>query len=754
MTTTVGFSIGRNARHADKLEQVRGSFDDLVQRVQPNGSAKKDGPYICGPLRGGRRNTESAEPIAFVALDLDTIHDEVALAAIVEAADRWQGVGYTTYSHRPEAGINKCRLIFALDREATRAEYPRLCQAVAAGLSRAAQVPVEFDPSCAKPEQPLYTARQGATVWRFDGEPVRVDQALRSVPDAPQAAAAGLEHIKSTDPVLRALRDQGRILRDLGAGKFAIRCPFVAEHSREHAPDDSSTVYLLPNTGGYARGHFVCQHAHCAKRTDDAFRAALGLTEAAPKAAPIGPEMPKDSALADFANPVEAAQSIVAMLYTRDGLRTLHYWQGDFHTWTGSHYVVLPVPDVRELLYRLGPACSKAAIKKARVDDVLDALRAASNLSHLVVPSAPAWIGAEPGAPDPRALIPVANGVLRTDDGALTPATPRLFVPYCLPFDYERDAPAPLALLTFLASVWKDDIESIHCLQEWLGYLLTADTSQQKALMIVGPPRSGKGTIGRLIGKLLGPGNVASPTLSSLGQPFGLQVLIGKTAALVSDARLGAHADIAAIAENLLRITGEDEVSVDRKFQTAYTARLLSRLILLANELPTFRDAASALPSRFVILRTTRSFLGNEDHQLEAKLNAELPSILAWALVGLRRLRARGRFVQPKSSTDAVQLMEDLASPIRAFLRERCVMQPGAAIPVQAMYAEWRDWCQEHGRDQPGTEQTFGRDMAAAAPSVRVIRPRINGARPRHYSGVRLRGPDDPTEVDDDELPL
>lgn len=35
----VAFSIGLHARHADGLEQVRGSFDDLVQRVQPNGLA-------------------------------------------------------------------------------------------------------------------------------------------------------------------------------------------------------------------------------------------------------------------------------------------------------------------------------------------------------------------------------------------------------------------------------------------------------------------------------------------------------------------------------------------------------------------------------------------------------------------------------------------------------------------------------------------------------------------------------------------
>lgn len=320
--TDIAFSVGMHARHAEGLEQVRGTFDDLVQRVKPNGLADKDGPYICGPLRGGRRNTESAEPVAFVALDLDRIADDMALAAIVEAADRWRGVGYTTFSHKPEAGINKARLIFALDREVTRAEYPRLCKAVATGLSYLAHVPVEIDTSCSKPEQPLYTARRGATVWQFDGEPVRVDQALLSVPDEPQRPSP-LEGLKSNDPVLVALRDQGRVLRDMGGGKFAIRCPFEAEHSREHTGDDSSTVYLLPHTGGYLRGHFKCQHDHCAERTDAEFLAAVGIGTADEDV--VTPEFSDDDAEAadDALRPVgfrSFVQALEPPTYAVDGL--------------------------------------------------------------------------------------------------------------------------------------------------------------------------------------------------------------------------------------------------------------------------------------------------------------------------------------------------------------------------------------------------------------------------------------------------
>lgn len=276
-TTTVAFSLGRDKHAASDLQQVVGDFDTLAKTVLgTTDHVAKDGPYICGPLHGGRRNAESALPVAFVALDLDVIPDDVAMLRIVEAADRWDGVGYTTHSHHPEVGVFKLRLIFALDRAVNRHEYRRVCAAIAAGLQKSAGAPVEIDASCSKPEQPLYTARRGAQTWRFDGSPVRVDQALLSVPDVP-AKSSPLEDLKTADPVLIVLRDKGMVLRDMGGGKFAIRCPFEAEHSREHTADDSSTAYLLPHTNGYQRGHFACAHAHCADRKQADFHQALGL---------------------------------------------------------------------------------------------------------------------------------------------------------------------------------------------------------------------------------------------------------------------------------------------------------------------------------------------------------------------------------------------------------------------------------------------------------------------------------------------
>jgi len=126
----------------------------------------------------------------------------------------------------------------------------------------------------------------------------------------------------------------------------------------------------------------------------------------------------------------------------------------------------------------------------------------------------------------------------------------------------------------FFAALWPEDPEAVGTLQEIFGYCLTADVSQQKGFLLVGPKRSGKGTIARVLTRLVGMDNTVAPTLAGLGMNFGLAPLIGKRVAIISDARLGGRADQHAIAERLLSITGEDAITIDRKFREAWTGRL------------------------------------------------------------------------------------------------------------------------------------------------------------------------------------
>ena len=79
-----------------------------------------------------------------------------------------------------------------------------------------------------------------------------------------------------------------------------------------------------------------------------------------------------------------------------------------------------------------------------------------------------------------------------------------------------------------------------------------------------------------------------------------------------------------------------------------------------------------------------------------------------------------------------------LGSPIGAFLRERCTVAPGQCAQAQTLFDAWSTWCEAQGRGNAGTVQTFGRDLRAAVPDLKVSRPRETGDRARVYEGVGL----------------
>lgn len=448
----------------------------------------------------------------------------------------------------------------------------------------------------------------------------------------------------------------------------------------------------------------------------------------------------------DPRDPLDIARRYVAEHYTLDDLRTLHTHRGDVRAWNGSHYLIIEDAALRAGLYGYTEHARRPAKKdgtepfrptRAIVMNIVDALRAATHVDADV--AMPSWLDGR-AAPDPRNLLPCANGILDVTTYELHPHTPALFAPYALPYNFDPHPPKPVEWFAFLDSIWPDDPDAIAAVQEMFGYLLSGGTSQQKMFMLVGPKRSGKGTIARVLRAMMGDANVAGPTLSSLATNFGMQSLIDRPLAIVSDARLSGRSDAGVIVERLLSITGEDVLTVDRKNRDAWIGQLPTRIVMLTNELPRLTDTSGALASRFIVLTMQNSFYGREDTDLLDRLLPELPAILYWSMMGLELLRDRGRFVPPASSSAAVQEMEDLGSPAGAFVRDACVVETGAEIATGELYGAWTRWCRDRGQEHVSTEQVFSRDLRAVIPGLETAQRRSGVDRWRVFVGIRRRG--------------
>jgi P4 family phage/plasmid primase-like protien len=440
-----------------------------------------------------------------------------------------------------------------------------------------------------------------------------------------------------------------------------------------------------------------------------------------------------------------SAQAFLKEFHTRpDGLSTLRFFAGEFYQWRFNRYECIePAALIAAVLAWLDKAVHYQRQRGTQVlvpfpANPATARAVVSTLEGLVHLTAdtpvPGWIDESCDWPAPRELFIGLTSSVHLPTGMVVEPTPRLFNLGALEFDYDTGAAPPILWLKFLEEIFGDDPEALQLLQEWFGYCLMGDTSQQKMILIVGPPRSGKGTMARVIEKLLGPRNVVGPTASSLAQNFGLQPLIGKSLAIISDARFRGRQDAAL--ERLLSISGEDAVSVDRKYLTPVNIRLPVRFMLLSNELPQFIDASGAIANRFMIVRLTKSFLGHENRHLTEELCTELPGILNWAIEGWFRLHERGNFVQPASGREAQAEMEDLASPVVAFVRDLCITSVGSRVLVDPLFGSWNEWCEREGIVRPGSKQQFGRDLRAVIPNLKIRRDTLGK---RFYEGVSLK---------------
>ena len=329
-----------------------------------------------------------------------------------------------------------------------------------------------------------------------------------------------------------------------------------------------------------------------------------------------------------------------------------------------------------------------------------------------------------------------ANGLLHLSTRNLLPPDQRFFSINGSPVNFDPEAAKPERWLRFMEELFPDEPDCIVTLQEATGYFLTQDTSLQKIIQFVGPSRAGKGVYTRVLQDLIGLGGYTSPTTRGISSDFGLQSFIGKQLAVVSDLRLGKSDGHGALVETLLTVSGEDSVSIQRKYLDNWEGKLNTRFLLVSNEMLQLRDTSDALGARMIVVITRQSFLGREDESLTDKLRTELPGILNWALEGLDRLQARGHFIQPQTCIDEVRLMHKMTSPVKCFLDTQTIVGPGHMVQKRRLWQAFHEWLEEEGLSYRGEMAHFFKDINSAGGRYIQSRLREKGKRVAYLNGL------------------
>ena len=458
--------------------------------------------------------------------------------------------------------------------------------------------------------------------------------------------------------------------------------------------------------------------------------------------------MARGEIVLDAGNPINHAKTFLDNVYScEEGYRLVHY-ADEFYVYVGTHYQIIEEATIRSKLYMFLDNCKKPGKKgaiipftptPASVSAALDAIKGVVHLENQPNTKPPIWLEAyAPNKPEASQLISVKNGLFHLKDYLILPHSLGFFTQNSLPFEYNPDAKCSV-WLTFLNQVWPDDQESIDSLQEMFGYILSGDTRQQKFFNIIGPRRSGKGTINKVLVSLLGQHNTVAPELGELGDSFGLQPWLGKLLASFTDAR-APDRNRSAVVGQLLRIVGGDTITVNRKNKEAWNGYLPTRIVIYSNEALQLTENSNALTGRMVVLKMSNSFYGKEDTDLSHKLESELGGIFNWAIEGLtRRIERGGYFLQPKSGEVYLELMQEIGNVLGSFADEALEFDATTYVTKDDVFRCYKHWAIK--KNIPvGTDLAFKRRFLASTQEHRITVDviRENGERIHIYRGVKL----------------
>ena len=425
-------------------------------------------------------------------------------------------------------------------------------------------------------------------------------------------------------------------------------------------------------------------------------------------------------------DPLKVAETLAPRM-----TRPSRWWRGDFYQWDGTRYAPWAPEAVDNWLYRqtaearYEQADDKGLAPWRPTETKIGSVSHALSRGVLYRES-----GAEPD--DSPSQVACANGVYDVPTGRLLEHEPGRFNLQSVPFAFNAAATAP-TWQWFLNDVLPADAQV--ALQEFFGYVISGRTDLEKIFNLVGRRRSGKGTISTVLDALVGEENCAAPSMPSLVGTFGEAPLIGKTLATFSDISW-TFRDIAEAVEIVKKISGNDARDVNRKNRDVWHGKLGVRFLIMGNDMPKFTDASGALAGRLINIQFPGSFYGRERPSVKTDLLGELPGILNWALAGLARLNANGRFTVPQTSEELTAEIRRQQSPVQGFLDDLCAFPdvPTTPVPLDELFPVYRAWARSSGTEHALDRERFGRALASAG--LNIERKMIDGVRAKRIRGI------------------
>lgn len=328
-------------------------------------------------------------------------------------------------------------------------------------------------------------------------------------------------------------------------------------------------------------------------------------------------------------------------------------------------------------------------------------------------------------------LLNFTNGTLNLQTGELRPHRREEMITRLLPFDYEPAAPCPY-WEQFVATVTRNP-ELARFLQKAVGYSLTGSTREKCLFMLEGPTDSGKTTFLETIGNALREAGYGTQVPAEMllakregGIPSDLAKCAGRRFVWTSETD-----DNRRLATGLIKaITGRDRISARFMHHDWFDFTSTFKLWFATNHRPTIRESGDAIWNRIRYVPFAFTVRRDEqDRELPAKLQAELPGIVRWAIDGCRMWLVEG--LEPAEvMSEALSTYRREMDLVAQWIEERCVREEGLESQANALYHAYSEWARRMN-EIPLSPNKF-------KPAMLAHHPQVERRGRCYYQGIRL----------------
>lgn len=374
------------------------------------------------------------------------------------------------------------------------------------------------------------------------------------------------------------------------------------------------------------------------------------------------------------------------------------------------------------------PVFSKDVINREIRDILIGAKKEGVRPSRYVLSSVAEFARLTVSIPDEQwdadhNILVCRNGALEIPTRALLPHDPMHHVTESLPYDFDPNADAPTWHYVLESTI----PEAADFVQEFAGYCLTPDTSLETGLWFLGVPGGGRSTIiggfEATLGNRAGLLGLAAIERSQ----FALTNLPGKTLVTATE-----QPNLYIRSAHILNaiISGEP-IIVERKYEHPYQITPHAKILWAMNDLPRISEANSGLFRRVKIVHFPPRDEAQQDPTIKDRVRQEAAGILNWALIGLDRLRQRGRFDVPQCVQAATADFRESNDIPAMFVGEMCLTGPDYRTQGSVLYDAYKRWCADTGH-KPQSSTSLAEDWR------RLEFERYRAAGKTYWRGVGL----------------